>query len=95
MRKAHIIIGLVTLAIASGLKAQVMPEVNVTAKASTYDPRRDDTAAKIVVSNEELVKYGEVIRTAQRQIQAGYGGDASERTPRATLLLADKDGNFS
>lgn len=177
---ACIITGLATLVVASGLKAQVVPEVTVIAKASAYDPRRDDTAAKIVVSNEELAKYGDAsvadalkrvpgvtvittsrgadirmrglgdgytqilvngerapigfsvdslnpaqverievirsataefstaavagtinivlkktVRTAQRQIQAGYGGDASERTPRATLLLADKDGNFS
>lgn len=158
----------------------VVPSVTVTATASAYDPRRDDTAAKIVVTSEELAKYGDtnvadalkrvpgvsvvstgrgadirmrglgngytqilvngerapmgfsveslspsqverievirsaiaefstesvagtinivlrkVARTAQRQVQTGYGGSATERTPRATLLLSDRDGNFS
>jgi outer membrane receptor protein involved in Fe transport len=158
----------------------LVPSVTITGTASAYDPRRDDTAAKIVVMSEELAKYGDtsvadalkrvpgvsvvstgrgadirmrglgngytqilvngerapigfsvdslspsqverievirsataefstesvagtinivlrkVTRTTQRQAQLGYGGTATERTPRATLLLSDRHGNFS
>jgi outer membrane receptor protein involved in Fe transport len=34
-------------------------QVEVKGAAAAYDPRRDDTASKIVVSNEEIVKYGD------------------------------------
>jgi outer membrane receptor protein involved in Fe transport len=34
-------------------------QVEVQGKADAYDPRRDDTASKIVVNNEEIVKYGD------------------------------------
>lgn len=34
-------------------------QVDVRGKASDYDPRRDDTASRIVVRHEELVKYGD------------------------------------
>lgn len=159
---------------------QVLPQVLIQSDAGAYDPRRDDTAAKIVVNADELTKYGdanvadalkripgvtvtstgrgvdirlrglgrgytqilvnglpapigfsidslnpgqverlEVIRsataefstesvagtinivlknipkTAQRQFQLGYGGDSTERTPRAMFLLSDKHGGFS
>lgn len=33
-------------------------EINAAAN-STYDPRRDDTASKIVVSHDEIIKYGD------------------------------------
>jgi len=36
-----------------------MQKVEVQGKADTYDPRRDDTASKIVVNHDELVKYGD------------------------------------
>lgn len=157
-----------------------IPTVVVTGNAGTYDPRRDDTAAKIVVNTEELTKYGdssivdalkrvpgvsvfstgrgadirmrglgngytqilvngepapagfsieslnpaqveriEVIRSAiaeystesvagtinivlkkiakiaERQIQVGYGGDATERTPRAMFSISDRNGKLS
>jgi outer membrane receptor protein involved in Fe transport len=34
-------------------------QVEVTGKAEAYDPRRDDTASKIVVNHDEIVKYGD------------------------------------
>jgi outer membrane receptor for ferrienterochelin and colicins len=37
----------------------VVPQVKITGNANSYDARRDDTAAKIVVNNDELVKYGD------------------------------------
>ena len=39
--------------------AQKMQTVEVKGTAAAYDPRRDDTATKIVVSQEEIVKYGD------------------------------------
>jgi len=38
---------------------QKMQQVEVRANANSYDPRRDDTATRIVVSQEEIVKYGD------------------------------------
>lgn len=38
---------------------QKMQQVEVRANANSYDPRRDDTAAKIVVNQEEILKYGD------------------------------------
>lgn len=37
----------------------VLPSVVVTGSAASYDARRDDTAAKIVVNSEELARYGD------------------------------------
>ncbi|MGB9107337.1 MAG: TonB-dependent receptor, partial [Telluria sp.] len=39
--------------------ANKMQQVEVKGAANAYDPRRDDTASKIVVNNEEIVKYGD------------------------------------
>jgi outer membrane receptor protein involved in Fe transport len=36
-----------------------MQKVEVKGAADTYDPRRDDTASKIVVNHDEIVKYGD------------------------------------
>jgi outer membrane receptor for ferrienterochelin and colicins len=36
-----------------------MQKVEVRGTAESYDPRRDDTASKIVVNHEEIVKYGD------------------------------------
>lgn len=41
---------------AAGEKVQ---QVEVKGSAEAYDPRRDDSASKIVVSNAEIVKYGD------------------------------------
>ena len=38
---------------------QKMQKVEVRGNADSYDPRRDDTATKIVVSQEEIAKYGD------------------------------------
>jgi outer membrane receptor for ferrienterochelin and colicin len=38
---------------------QAMQKVEVRATAEGYDPRRDDTATKIVVGQEEIAKYGD------------------------------------
>jgi outer membrane receptor protein involved in Fe transport len=40
-------------------EAKKMQQVEVKGAANAYDPRRDDTASKIVVNNEEIVKYGD------------------------------------
>src|SRR4051812_4605087 len=36
-----------------------MQKVEVKGSADTYDPRRDDTASKIVVNHDEIAKYGD------------------------------------
>jgi outer membrane receptor for ferrienterochelin and colicins len=36
-----------------------MQKVEVRGSVESYDPRRDDTASKIVVNHEEIVKYGD------------------------------------
>jgi outer membrane receptor protein involved in Fe transport len=36
-----------------------MQKVEVKGAAESYDPRRDDTASKIVVNHDEIVKYGD------------------------------------
>jgi outer membrane receptor protein involved in Fe transport len=40
-------------------EAQEAPRVEVRGNAATYDARRDDTAMKIVVAHEEVVRYGD------------------------------------
>jgi outer membrane receptor protein involved in Fe transport len=47
---------------ADGAKAapeQKIQQVEVRGTAQSYDPRRDDTATKIVVGQEEIAKYGD------------------------------------
>jgi outer membrane receptor for ferrienterochelin and colicins len=39
--------------------ATPVPRVEVKAASSSYDPRRDDTASKTVITQEELLKYGD------------------------------------
>ena len=38
----------------------------VEVKGSGYDPRRDDTASKMVVNSEEILKYGDTDRKSTR-----------------------------
>lgn len=38
---------------------ETMQKVEVKADANAYDPRRDDTASRMVVSNEEIKRYGD------------------------------------
>ncbi|TWI69594.1 outer membrane receptor for ferrienterochelin and colicin [Pseudoduganella lurida] len=40
-----------------------MQKVEIKGAAAAYDPRRDDTASKIVVSTEEIQKYGDTAIT--------------------------------
>jgi outer membrane receptor for ferrienterochelin and colicins len=175
------IVAALAVAAASGAHAQQpVPTVVVTAEAGSYDPRRDDTAAKIVVGSAELARFDDAsiadalkrvpgitvvstgrgadvrmrglgsgytqilvngarapsgfsidslapaqvervevipsataelsteavagtinivlkktVRTAQHQVQLGVGGAVDEHTPRATWLLADRNGGFS
>ncbi|WP_332878518.1 TonB-dependent receptor plug domain-containing protein [Massilia sp. S19_KUP03_FR1] len=61
----HILLLAPLLSIAAGAFAHAAPEegplqvVQVKASATAYDPRRDDTAAKIVVTHDEIVKQGD------------------------------------
>jgi outer membrane receptor protein involved in Fe transport len=41
------------------LHAQESPQVEVRGNAAAYDARRDDTAMKIVVAHDEIVRYGD------------------------------------
>src|SRR5689334_2730968 len=44
---------------APATEGKAIQQVEVKGAANAYDPRRDDTASKIVVNNEEIVKYGD------------------------------------
>ncbi len=44
---------------ATSTETAPMQKVEVRGSADAYDPRRDDTASKIVVTREEIVKYGD------------------------------------
>jgi len=44
---------------APAAEGKAIQQVEVKGAAASYDPRRDDTASKIVVNNEEIVKYGD------------------------------------
>ena len=46
-------------ATAPALSTDTVQKVEVKADANAYDPRRDDTASKIVVSTEEIRRYGD------------------------------------
>ena len=41
------------------LSTDTVQKVEVKAAANAYDPRRDDTASKVVVSTEEIRRYGD------------------------------------
>ncbi len=40
-------------------KGSVLPQVEIKAAAGAYDARRDDTATKIVVGRDEILKFGD------------------------------------
>lgn len=44
---------------APALSTDTVQKIEVKAEANGYDPRRDDTASKIVVSTEEIRRYGD------------------------------------
>lgn len=58
-------------------------KVEITAIAKSYDPRRDDTAAKIVLNHDEIVKYGDtnvfdVLKRVPGVTVSGSSGRAGE-----------------
>jgi outer membrane receptor for ferrienterochelin and colicins len=58
-------------------------QVEVRGAVTAYDPRRDDTAAKIVVNHDEIVKYGDtslldVLKRVPGVTLSGSGGRGSE-----------------
>ncbi len=58
-------------------------QVEVRGAADAYDPRRDDTASKIVVNHDEIVKYGDtsvfdVLKRVPGVTVSGSGGRGSE-----------------
>ncbi|HEX8785231.1 MAG TPA: TonB-dependent receptor [Telluria sp.] len=62
---------------------QPVNQVQVHGSLDAYDPRRDDTAAKIVVNHEEIVKYGDtnvldVLKRVPGVTVSGDGGRGSE-----------------
>jgi outer membrane receptor protein involved in Fe transport len=62
---------------------QKVHQVEVRGALDAYDPRRDDTAAKIVVSHDEIVKYGDtsvldVLKRVPGVTVSGSGGRGSE-----------------
>jgi outer membrane receptor for ferrienterochelin and colicins len=58
-------------------------QIEVHGALDVYDPRRDDTAAKIVVNHDEIVKYGDtsvldVLKRVPGVTVSGSGGRGSE-----------------
>ena len=45
----------------AGKRQETVRPAIVEVRSAAYDPRRDDTAAKIVVTQEEIVKYGDTM----------------------------------
>jgi outer membrane receptor protein involved in Fe transport len=79
------------MAICSAAHAQQAPaaredkpqQVQVRGALEAYDPRRDDTAAKIVVNRDEILKYGDtnvldVLKRVPGVTVSGSGGRGSE-----------------
>nr|WP_314547770.1 TonB-dependent receptor [uncultured Massilia sp.] len=65
------------------LAPQKMQTVEVKGAAESYDPRRDDTASKIVVNHDEITKYGDtsvfdVLKRVPGVTVSGSGGRGSE-----------------
>jgi outer membrane receptor protein involved in Fe transport len=64
-------------------KVQPTQQVQVKGALESYDPRRDDTAAKIVVNHDEIVKYGDssvldVLKRVPGVTVSGSGGRGGE-----------------
>jgi outer membrane receptor protein involved in Fe transport len=64
-------------------KDNKLQQVEVRGALDAYDPRRDDTAAKIVVNHDEIVKYGDtsvldVLKRVPGVTVSGSGGRGSE-----------------
>ena len=70
-------------AIGKDAKADKTQQVEVRGSLEAYDPRRDDTASKIVVNRDEIVKYGDtnlldVLKRVPGVTVSGSGGRGSE-----------------
>jgi outer membrane receptor protein involved in Fe transport len=64
-------------------ETQKLQTVEVKGAAESYDPRRDDTASKIVVNHDEITKYGDtsvfdVLKRVPGVTVSGSGGRGSE-----------------
>jgi outer membrane receptor protein involved in Fe transport len=64
-------------------KDSKVQQVAVRGSLDAYDPRRDDTASKIVVNHDEIVKYGDsnlldVLKRVPGVTVSGNGGRGSE-----------------
>jgi outer membrane receptor protein involved in Fe transport len=69
--------------IAKDTKDSDVQQVTVRGALDAYDPRRDDTASKIVVNHDEIVKYGDtnlldVLKRVPGVTVSGNGGRGSE-----------------
>lgn len=69
-----------TQAMADEPKQEPIQKVEIKAAADTYNPRRDDTASKIIVSSDELKRYGDTSI-----------GDALKRVPGVTVGAGGRD----
>lgn len=69
-----------TQAMAAENTAEPIQKVEVKAAADTYNPRRDDTASKIIVNSDELKRYGDTSI-----------GDALKRVPGVTVGAGGRD----
>jgi outer membrane receptor for ferrienterochelin and colicin len=68
---------------AKDAKDNKVQQVEVKGALESYDPRRDDTAAKIVVNHDEIIKYGDtsvldVLKRVPGVTVSGDGGRGSE-----------------
>lgn len=77
------ILGEVALKDRKDVKDTKVQQVEVHGVPGTYDPRRDDTASKIVIGRDEIVKYGDanlldVLKRVPGVTVSGNGGRGSE-----------------
>jgi outer membrane receptor protein involved in Fe transport len=67
-------------AMAEDKRQEPLQKVEVKAAAEAYNPRRDDTASKIIVSSDELKRYGDTSI-----------GDALKRVPGVSVGAGGRD----
>jgi outer membrane receptor protein involved in Fe transport len=80
---AHAWQSAITASDAKDAKDNAVQQVVVRGALDAYDPRRDDTASKIVVNHDEIVKYGDtsvldVLKRVPGVTVSGNGGRGSE-----------------
>ena len=69
-----------TQAMAEENKQEPVQKVEIKGAAETYNPRKDDTASKIIVSSDELKRYGDTSI-----------GDALKRVPGVSVGAGGRD----